>query len=188
LAKLFEGIRGDKTNADIGWMSSKSPFYNSGYLLAAEELVKGFDERPTNEKDSLVFPIVFLYRQHIELTLKDIIGTIDRKLSETEKRKALERHKLLNLWDLAITQYETFISNRNISLVFTEKIKKERDIVKQFNQTDEDSFSFRFATDKKGKNLLEGIDYISIKNFREQIALVLSYLDKMNETISHEST
>ena len=38
LTKLFTGIVKDQTNADIGWMNNKSPFYNEGYKAAAREL------------------------------------------------------------------------------------------------------------------------------------------------------
>ena len=68
MTKLFEGIEKDCTNADIGWMINKSPFYNEGYKIAARELTVDYGDRLTNEKDTLVFPIVFLYRQYLELT------------------------------------------------------------------------------------------------------------------------
>ena len=70
---LFKDIVKDLSNADIGWMNDKASFYEYGYLLAAEKLSVDYEKLHVQEKDSLIFPIIFLYRQHIELSLKGII-------------------------------------------------------------------------------------------------------------------
>lgn len=188
LTKLFAGILKDKTNSDIGWMNNKSPFYNEGYKSAARELTNGYANRPVNEKDVLVFPIVFLYRQYIELTLKDLIRDLDNKLSYTRTDKILAQHKLLPLWDAAIKQYDSHIKSEKISLVFTSTPNKERIIVNEFNQIDEDSFSFRYASDKQGNETLKELRYISLTNFKIQIELVVTYIEKMIETLCHATT
>jgi len=94
----------------------------------------------------------------------------------------------LPLWDTAIKQYDALIKRDNITLVFTPKLTKERKIVNQFNQIDEDSFSFRYATDKKGNETLKGVEYISVDNFKYQIELVVTYVDRMVETLCPTST
>ncbi len=181
--KLFEGITKDLSNADIGWRYDKSPFYTEGYKTAARELSTDYEKRDTKEKDSLVFPIIFLYRQYIELTLKDLIREIDLKFNFQRNDDILEKHTLLPLWDEAIKQYEKYISVNNIYPVFTDPIKNERLIVNQFNQIDGGSFSFRYAKDKQGNDSLKDIDYISVNNFKSQIETVVIYLEKMNETL-----
>ena len=183
MRKLFEGIKKDSSNTDIGWMHDKAPFYNEGYKIAARELSTEYEKRTTKEKDTLVFPIIFLYRQHLELTLKDLIRELDLKLNFQRKNKILENHALLPLWVEAIKQYEKYISVNNITLVFTPSLKNEIEIVRQFNQIDGGSFSFRYATDKKGKSSLNNIDYISVNNFESQIEKVVIYLEKMIETL-----
>ncbi len=188
LTNLFAGIVKDQTNADIGWMNNKSPFYNEGYKAAARELTIDYADRPVDEKDSLVFPIIFLYRQYVELTLKDLLRELDNKLGYTREDKILVQHKLLPLWDATIKQYDSFIKTENITLIFASTSNKERIIVKQFNQIDEDSFSFRYASDKKGNETLEGVEYISVNNFKNHIELVVTYIEQMIETLSHTST
>ncbi len=143
------------------------------------------ESRGTKEKDTLVFPVIFLYRQYIELTLKDLIREIDFKLGNNRTDKILEKHKLLPLWDEAIKQYNQFISVNNITLAFISSSSNERKVINQFNQIDEDSFSFRYATDKQGNENLEDIAHISVNNFKEQIELVVKYLENMIETLSH---
>jgi len=188
LAKLFTGKVGDKSNADIGWMNDKSPFYNEGYKTAARELTENYGDRQTNEKDTLVFPIIFLYRQYIELTLKDLVRDLDNRLGYKRQDKILSQHKLLPLWDEAIRQYDHFIRQENITLVFTLSSNNERMIVNQFNQTDEDSFCFRYARDKGGRETLKNVDYISVNNFKNQIETVVTHIEKMVETLWHTST
>lgn len=188
MTKLFTGIVKDHSNADIGWMTDKAPFYNEGYKVAARELTADFSDRLVHEKDALVFPIIFLYRQYIELTLKDLIRELDNKLSYTRDDKILTQHKLLPLWDAAIKQYNLFLTEENITLIFTSKSNKERIIVNQFNQIDEDSFSFRYASDKNGNECLEGVKYISVNNFKNKIEQVVAYLEQMIETLSHANT
>lgn len=183
MVKLFEGIKKDHSNADIGWMLDKAPFYSYGYLIAARELSNNYEKRDVREKDTLVFPIVFLYRQFVELTLKDLIREIDFKLSYKRSDNILDRHTLLPLWDEALKRYEDFVKINNVKLIFTVPLKNERDIVNQFDQTDAGSYSFRYAKDLKRKDTLSNIEYISVNNFTSQIEIVVSYLQGMEDTL-----
>ena len=51
----------------------------------------------------LIYPIVYLYRHHIELALKSLISLsgslLDRLLGETDQ-KTIGRHDLADLWKL----------------------------------------------------------------------------------------
>lgn len=188
--KLFEGISRDPTNANIGWINDRSPLYSEGYKIAARELTQDYGNRLTTEKDTLAFPIIFLYRQYIELTLKDLIRELDNELGHTRDDKILTFHKLLPLWDEAIQLYEKFIKSNGITLIFTSGLKSEKSrlIVNQFNEIDENSFSFRYATDKEGNKNLEELNYISVDNFKFQVELVVTYIENMIETICHAKT
>ena len=183
---LFKGIKKDLSNADIGWMNDKSHAYEYGYKLAAEKLSEGYENLDTRAKDSLIFPIVFLYRQHIELSLKSIIRELDFKLGNNRQDQILKRHKVLNLWDESEKLYNQFLQDNPISLIFTKsKATKERSIICDFNKLDEDSFSFRYSTDTRGQETLDGIEYISLNNFQSQISIVIERIEKIIETLSH---
>jgi len=43
--------------------------YSDGYLLAANKLIKGLINN-SSDQDYLIYPIIFLYRHHIELIPK----------------------------------------------------------------------------------------------------------------------
>lgn len=183
---LFKDIVKDLSNADIGWMNDKASFYEYGYLLAAEKISVDYEKLHVQEKDSLIFPIIFLYRQHIELSLKGIIRELDLKLKFNRKDKILDRHHLLDLWDASDKCYNDFIQINSISLVFTNSsTAKERGIVKEFNNIDNQSFSFRYPTNISGNKNLQDLTYISLNNFQTEISLVVDHIKKMIETLAH---
>ncbi len=77
--------------------------YQDGYRRAALRLAEFVCEAGQGQ-DFLVYPIVYLYRHHIELTLKSIINAaafvIDYTLTEKDL-DTLGRHDLAKLWNLA---------------------------------------------------------------------------------------
>lgn len=184
--ELFKGIKRDRTNADIGWMISKASSYEYGYLKAAQILSEGYEKHHVIDKDSLIFPIIFLYRQYIELSLKSIIRNLDEKLKNTGKSKILERHKLLDLWDEMIRLYTLYLSQNHLQYIFiSPPLNKEREVIKEFHKVDEDSFSFRYSTGKDGNELLKDITYISLNHFQNQISILIDAIDKISETLMH---
>ncbi|MEN8280094.1 hypothetical protein [Acinetobacter gerneri] len=185
--ELFKGIAKDKTNADIGWMNSKASAYEYGYLRAAQILSINYENHHTIDKDSLIFPIIFLYRQHIELSLKSIIRNLYIKLQVKKHDQLLGKHKLLLLWDKTIELYSEYVNKKKPTLLFTnQNFKEERKIISEFNLIDEDSFSFRYSTDKKGNELLNDISYISLNNFQLKISIVIKTIENIFNTILHD--
>lgn len=77
--------------------------YSNGFRRAAERLAEHVCETGGGQ-DVLIYPIVYLYRHHVELVLKAIIksasGLLDRELTEQDL-KTLGRHALRELWQTA---------------------------------------------------------------------------------------
>ena len=74
--------------------------YQDGYRQAALHLVEYLCDKG-NEQDFLVYPIIYLYRHHIELTLKSIIRTAYSLLDEAvigNRSDPLTQHDLSKLW------------------------------------------------------------------------------------------
>ena len=63
-----------------------------GYKSAADRLIAQLSSEPRD--DSLLFPILFCYRQYIELRLKAIAAAVSQLTGE----KPQFHHKLLDLW------------------------------------------------------------------------------------------
>jgi hypothetical protein len=73
--------------------------YFTGFWRAAQRLAEHVCDTG-NDQDFLIYPVVYLYRHHIELILKSIFESasslLDRALTEDD-RKTLGRHGLLRI-------------------------------------------------------------------------------------------
>jgi hypothetical protein len=126
--------------------------YTEGYRRGAWLLVEHVIEHQRNQ-DYLVYPIIFLYRHHIELTLKNIIRRtpylIDRPLTKSEKQH-LDRHCLDVLWQ----DLKPLLSAVSKAAGWTELDTADEegidDYICQLSKLDPDSFSFRYTRSKKG--------------------------------------
>lgn len=185
---LFKGVKNDETNADIGWRKENNAIaYEEGYLTAAQKLSEGFSDLYVKDKDTLIFPIIFLYRQYLELSLKSIMKELSVELKH-DLSKSIHKHSLLNIWDNVEKLYSKYISlHTNNRLIFTKQadLAQSRKIIIEFDKVDSGSFTFRYATDKKDKNILNGINYISLGHFEKSIGLLLDVIKSIRETIAH---
>ncbi len=89
-------------DANVGWVQSRPHDmhgYVEGYRKAATALYAHASARPTSP-DYLVFPLVFLWRQHLELALKDVISA-GRELAD-EPWGFPSGHRLMDLWKVAL--------------------------------------------------------------------------------------
>src|SRR5438132_10675486 len=92
---LFDSADDWYHNACINLRFFNWDWYASGYKLAGDVLVQHVvDTR--DHRDTLVFPIVFNYRQYLELRLKEII-IVGRILSD-EASEFPPEHDLRVLW------------------------------------------------------------------------------------------
>jgi hypothetical protein len=140
--------RGAPTNRSL--FVSHDPDYvcARGYLLAARLAVEHIRH---NGVDSpfLVYPIVFLYRHHIELMLKRLIlkadepgvryFTNEEQMSEAIREKLSKRHSLQWLWD----QLRVTVEGRGTG---REDVKAISSYIQQVNEIDPKSSGFRYTT------------------------------------------
>lgn len=171
----------DNTN----WMNSYIDFYGKedkfyiyalGYREAAEVIYNNLDSK-TRHHDILVYPIIFLFRQSIELFLKDIIITSNKILSNDSEYP--KHHSLSILWA------ET---KKYIFQIIPEHNKKDESamdqFITQFDKIDPVSFAFRYPEDKKGLESLYGIQSINLSNFFNVASGICNYLDSTDSVIS----
>lgn len=83
-------------NAMLGWTHFPGDIYAAGYKDTADALVGALVERKAS-LDSVVYPLVFLYRQGLELQLK-LILPLARRLAGKEASADIG-HKLMPLWN-----------------------------------------------------------------------------------------
>jgi hypothetical protein len=125
----------------------KRHVYRVGYRKAADALVLRMlhEELPEIERAGLIYPIMFLYRHCIEITLKDLLelGSITKIMKENETLG----HDLMKIW-----------SN---SLALTEAVqgKKMRDdfddsfgpLISAMHAADPKGDGFRYSLDPSGQ-------------------------------------
>ncbi len=145
--------------------------YVNGYRkiadLAVERVVvTGWDQ------DYLVFPIVFSYRQYLELRTKDLLTRITNLLGRPiPVPTAMARHELSPIWAaLAPLLVEVFGPDPQIGLI--------GDRIIEFDGLDQRSFAFRYPTTKSGAlSLPADLRWISLTNIRSTIEKMASSLD-----------
>lgn len=174
---LFSGNKDCwKLNACISSYDSAGA-YALGYLNAAKLLARIviFSER---SMDTLVYPIVYLYRHYLEIQLKSLIRrgacvtgvAIDAKLEEV-----LVSHNLMKLWN----KFQPFfqeISGHNKD--FNSVKKGMESYINQIHVIDPVSFAFRYDRLRNSRDRnLEGTSHINILQFCENVEKLTNMLD-----------
>jgi hypothetical protein len=155
--KLFKSDKDCYNNACLDPYSDMTFAYIEGYKRAADKLVN----EAGSDIDWIVYPIVFLYRHHIEISLKATIAT-GNELLETLN----STHRLTVLWaELKRIVKEIWEEE------FPEKDFEFIDsMIQEFEKYDENSDSFRYSKDKKGnKNKYHNLLHINIRHLRDMV-------------------
>lgn len=177
---LFSSGDDWQSNACLNWSHDAIRLYIDGYLKAADELAHKVVET-ARDQDILVYPIAFLYRQYIELQLKNIIQ--ESRILLSEGRGFPEHHKIWDLWCVANGLMKSIIKKVDESAqgyITKEDIDHIGKIIKDFVEIDPESFAFRYPEDKKGNKYLEGIIHINLTKLHDQMEILSEKLDKFD--------
>lgn len=117
-------------SGDLGW-----PLYLQGYRMAAH-LVLRRTVRTGADQDFLAYPLVFLYRQYLELHLK-LVNHLGREL-HGGRVAPMNAHSLTALWDGAIQHIRRVWPN---DIQDTAAIRAD---FEEFDSLDRGSYAFRF--------------------------------------------
>ena len=164
-------------NACLDWYYDLTELYIVGYKEAGDSLVNSVADR-SGTADSLIFPIVFLYRHYIELRLKSLLQDGHRLLDKAHKQKP--GHQLSRLW----------LEVRNILVdLWPDRNKDDLaafdSLINQFEQIDPRSTTFRYPKDFKGNNSLK-VDSprVNLRNLKEVVGAMATILDGSAAAIS----
>jgi hypothetical protein len=167
--QLFSNQEDWWNNACMNWSSSGWSLYATGYKEAADALVAKVEEHSTNQ-DTFVYPVLFLYRQYLELQLKMMVRTLRHLLDGG--RDFPSGHRIDGLWSEA---------DRLLRRAFPTESKAELAetgrLIREFANVDPLSTAFRYPVDKEGSPSLPGIRYINLRNVRDVMAKVATLLD-----------
>ena len=176
--KLFKA----ESSPDVGaWLkapANKFFLYSEGYKSAGDTLFEHCIANPFFN-NSLVYPLIFTYRQFVELKLKEII-TMGNKLNEIAEDFP-DEHNILKLWKLF--RYEIY---PNISSENKELFDNAEKILEQFHLEDPHSMNFRYPL-TKGPIRRDSLnrDTIDLKNLKDVIEKLYNFLNSLWDEISH---
>lgn len=184
--KLFRGdLRDWKNNACLN--NGDEFAYRQGYRRGAQILVRAVQESECDQ-DFLVYPIVFLYRHHIELVLKRIIKQapyiIERTLTKAEINH-LGPHRLDMLWQDFKPMAAAISKAAGWNDLVQEDVEGIDDYIRQIFEVDPSSYSLRYAHSKQGSpSLPKELTHINLRHFGELMERLANYLYGLEAAIS----
>ena len=157
-------------NACLNYLDDDWDLYANGYRQAADTLV-GYVKETHRHRDTLVFPIVFLYRQYLELRLKQLIRDGHQLFDQPPSFP--RSHEVDKLWTecrRVLCELEPQVPSDDLEAV--------DEAISQFSVVDPTSQVFRYPTDKKGKRSLPpDLTYINLRNLAEVMEKVSGLLE-----------
>ena len=156
---LFGSDRDWWHNACVNWTSYRWDAYASGYKEAADLLVERLSDSH-GTLDTVVYPLLFLYRQYLELRLKDLVRG-GRRLLDRDAPKKLD-HRLLPLWRELRSMVEQLWPKED-----SKPLDEIEEYLSQFSEVDPESFAFRYPESKKGDPAFQGLTHINIRRVGE---------------------
>lgn len=172
----------DETNFTEGaWLknsASKFFLYSEGYRMAAEKIFNDCISNP-HFANKMVYPMIFNYRQFIELRLKELISMGYFFLGEHADFQ--DDHSLMRLWNTY--RNEILIKIEPIDPFLLNNVER---IISQFNTEDPNSMFFRYPLTKapNRRNSLNR-ESIDLRNFRNVIEKLNNFLDWQWDMLSH---
>ncbi|OKW89086.1 hypothetical protein AWP85_01595 [Escherichia coli] len=167
-------------NACLNYMPDHGTAYTEGYRRAADILINHIDESG-RDQDFLVYPVLFLYRHHLELLIKQIIGLALALAEDPDKHQyKKDDHNLNNLWPLAqklILEVDDSYRPSDFKIV--------KEVVKALHQADERATDFRYAKRNDGTRSLEGIHYVNPRRFGEKMGEASDLLDGVDNGLRY---
>jgi hypothetical protein len=172
-------------NACLNFAPDSFGLYIMGYKEAGDRLVLSVMEGHSH-LDFLVYPIVFLYRQYLELNLKYLVREGNRLLDVTPKSKTgfSGGHDLSFLWkecSAVLSQVgshypELQISNHDLKIV--------GQLLTDFSQVDPGSDAFRYPVDRDNIPSIPSLRTVNVRHLAEIMDKVASFLGSASDAIS----
>lgn len=148
-----------QNNAMLGWTGFPMDLYAAGYKDAADGLVFALAERRTS-LDSVIYPLVFLYRQGLELELKLILPLARRLAHKPGKND--RQHGLMLMW-AELRPLLAALDPRPGD----PQLPALESFIRQLDEVDPGSYAFRYPTSTKGEVSLPDLRYINVRHLGE---------------------
>ena len=167
-------------DAEIAASLDERMYWMKEAFKEAADLLVFHAEEHHYAKKKLVWPIVFCYRQYVELALKEVIAKHGDQVEP--KIEPLYRHELGPLW----TRCKSVMQEALTEIVVGEvpEIQALECFINEFDTVDAGSYAFRYPTDTKGRTVdfpFESIDLVHLHRIMEGI---YTFLDCNREVLN----
>ncbi|MGE3152057.1 MAG: hypothetical protein AB7G48_11230 [Nitrospiraceae bacterium] len=166
-------------NAVLDHWTGVGDFHAAGYRQAAEILLRRLladPEGTAGERDSVVLPILFLFRHYLELRFKDII--VYGLVLSGQRAEWRHGHDLDRLWtevhQLCGSLYGASLPAQFVTIA---------ECVNDLCQLDPNSESFRYGRDRNGRPIFDHL-VIGLKALGATVALIGDCLDGISMDFS----
>jgi hypothetical protein len=170
-AKRDKILRPDRDWWNNAFVWHESDAYATGYRRAGEILVAHVVDS-SRDQDTLLFPIVFVYRHALELLMKEIISSGRMLLDERSPAEPLD-HNLDRLLSTAITIIDRIWPDDE----HPSELDLTKQVISELTQHDRTSEVFRYPKTKKNKLYLTQIQLVNLRHFGEQLKTCCDFLD-----------
>jgi hypothetical protein len=147
--------------------------YSTGYVAAGRVILEHLREHP-RERDSLAFPILFLFRHYLELRLKEVAIRAGILLDAEEP--IVKRHNLSFLWTTTRPLIEKAYPDDERSI-----LDRAEAAIAKINDLDPDSMRFRYPVTSTGGPSFPGVEYINPADIVDDLQETLELLDGVTE-------
>jgi hypothetical protein len=188
---LFGSAVDWQNDACIGQWDSDAA-YTIGFRRAGLRLAEHVCAT-ARDQDVLVYPIVYLYRHHIELILKGIVAVafrlLDRELTEHEQQ-TLGGHDLARLWGVTRPLLNPVCALVPNSPFPDDDMRGIDSYIRQLHEHDPDGQRFRYASTKPrrsgrrgftagGPSLNPNLTHVNIRAFAAAMEQLAEYLENI---------
>ena len=187
LIELAATLYGKDKNAYtyIGWEGTEATAFETiadGYFLAAEAVFQKFQSSAGDYRvlDGVGYPICFLYRHYMELTIK---GLFFRHADESKRKEFIKTgHDLEKLWK----SIKPVIEKLQKRVVTTISIAAIENYIIQMHKFDNKSFSMRYPINNDLSPMHSESLKINIVNLHDRMQDFRSSIQQLDDEISNQ--
>ena len=156
--------------------------YTDGFLIAGDRLVEGFTG--TAPEDALIYPVLALYRHHLELELKGLVrqalnySVADKANIERGRGELSNTHGLKALWNMLQMHFP-----QSKDWAIPEQHAAFEALLFEFDEHDPNSQAARYPWDKKECQTLTRLRRIDLPAVKASIHKMSNYLWCFHEGI-----
>lgn len=164
-------------NACISHWGNADFAYKAGFRVAAIQLTERMCDNPSSQ-DCIVYPIVYLYRHHIELALKNVIRLSAQLLDQSISNNQLRTHDLSRLWQVVRAKLNPICRLAEMPQLPKADIDGIDSYMRQLNNLDPSGESFRYAhRNDASPSLRPDLLHINLRMFAIHMEKLADYLD-----------